>query len=628
MKTIVLVAASLLGVPPEMAQDPAPSAPAGSLSLFPDGYPSHGALGAALKRLAAEHPKTLRVRSLARTAEGRDVWLATLGRDRPASEPARPALLIVANLEADHLVGSQVALGLIERLAAADGADADVTRLLDDHTIYIVPRLNPDGAERSFSSPRIDLRTNLHPVDRDRDGRPGEDGPDDLDGDGVATRMRLRDAAKAALVADEKDPRLLRRADRTKGERAVVSETSEGSDDDGDGLIDEDPPGGVNLNRNWPHRWTEFDPEAGFSPASEPEVRALIQFAFDHPEIAIVWTFGLNDNLRSEPRKPDSALDDADLPYFAEFSRRYNRALARPASDPPKDEPRPAATDGAAERPPAAAPAEERASRGAPPRGPAGRGERRPPRGMAGGASLPVPFSAASAASGSALGLGGTTDGAMSEWAYHQFGAVGLASRLWSSPTIPDPPPDRPKPPADGEARWLYWNDHVLGGRAFVPFAKFDHPTLGAVEIGGWKPGVRLNPPIEQVEAITSGHLTFLKDLGRQFAALAVPEVKVEAQGGGLFRVSAVVENTGYLPTALAQGVRTRQADPVLVRLKADGAKILAGRALNRIETLAGSGGRQEFRWLVLVPDTIKTIILEVATHKAGRVVKVIELKR
>ena len=47
----------------------------------------------------------------------------------------------------------------------------------------------------------------------------------------------------------------------------------------------------MNLNRNWPHRWTEFDPEAGFSPAGEPETHALIQFAFNHPEITVDLEF-------------------------------------------------------------------------------------------------------------------------------------------------------------------------------------------------------------------------------------------------------------------------------------------------------------------------------------------------
>ena len=192
-----------------------------------------------------------------------------------------------------------MALGLIERLAA-EGREAD------GPTIYVVPRLNPDGAERVVKGPASPFRTNLRAMDRDRDGRSNEDGPEDLDGDGVTTSMRVADD-EATLVVDEKDARLSRRADPAKGERAAFSERSEGIDNDGDGRINEDPPGGVNLNRNWPYRWTEFDLEAGYSPASEPEVRALIEFVFDHPEIALVWSFGLNDNLRTAPGSPRPA---------------------------------------------------------------------------------------------------------------------------------------------------------------------------------------------------------------------------------------------------------------------------------------------------------------------------------
>ena len=81
----------------------------------------------------------------------------------------------------------------------------------------------------------------------------------------------------------------------------------------------------------------------------------------------------------------------------------------------------------------------------------------------------------------------------------------------------------------------------------------------------------------------------------------------------------------GALP-ALAQGVRTRKAPPVLVRLKLGKATLLAGQALNRIDTLAGSGGRREFRWLVLAPAGVKEITLEASTPKAGAASRAIEL--
>lgn len=563
---------------PADAQDP---------PLFPAGYPGYEALTAALRKVAAAHPDRVRLTSIGRTLQGREVWLVTLGRSaqaqsqsRPAGPAARPAVLVVANLEADHVVGSAVALGLVERLAAATGKDA---AWLDRCDVYVVPRLNPDGAERALAAPLTEFRLNFRPVDRDRDGRTNEDGPDDLDGDGVTVRMRVKDPARATLVPHESDPRLLRPANAARGEAAVYAEEPEGVDNDGDGLRNEDPPGGVNLNRNWPHRWAEFDPEAGFSPASEPAVHHLIQFAYDHPEIAAVWAFGLGDNLREEPKKPASDLDDADLPLAAELSKVFQKVAAPPA----------VAAGGS----------------------PAGRG-------------TPAP--------------GAAGDGALAAWAYHQFGALGLASRLWTTPEIPPPPapkpaapgepaapapPARPAIPEDGELRWLFWNDHVVGGRAFVPWHPFEHPALGRVEVGGWRPGVRINPPAPQVGPITETHLAFLNELTGRLARLTVPAVKVQAKGGRLFEVTAVVRNEGYFPTALAQGVRTRKALPVLVRLDAPGATVLAGRAREQLDTLAGAGGQREFRWLLLAPETLKEARLEASCPRAGHVVVPVGLK-
>jgi hypothetical protein len=203
----------------------------------------------------------------------------------------------------------------------------------------------------------------------------------------------------------------------------------------------------------------------------------------------------------------------------------------------------------------------------------------------------------------------------MSEWAYQQFGVVGLASRLWSRP---EASPGSPALSGEGDARWLEWNDKVMGGSAFVPFHTVDHPTLGKVEVGGWKPGVRLNPPIEQVGAIVESHLAFLKDLATRMPSLSIKEAKAEAKGGGIFEIKATIENTGTLPTALAQGIVTRKSPPVLVKLELGDAKLISGRALNRINALSGQGGSQEYRWLVLVPEGKKTLAIEATCPKAG----------
>jgi hypothetical protein len=214
----------------------------------------------------------------------------------------------------------------------------------------------------------------------------------------------------------------------------------------------------------------------------------------------------------------------------------------------------------------------------------------------------------------------------MSEWAYHQFGAVALASSLWPEPSLPEPGEGEDKPPADGEARWLHWNDTVMGGRAFIPFEEVEHPTLGTVELGGWLPGVRVNPPIEEVEGITDTQHQFLADLAGRMAALKIVDAKAEPKGSGVFEVTARVENPGYFPTALAQGVTTRQAPPVLVRPILGDATLLAGPKLDRINALDGSGGSREYRWLILAPQGVDSLQLEASCPRAGRVVETIEL--
>ena len=602
----VMVASGIVGASWVAAQDPKPDEPiarkADVPSLFPFGYLDQAALTAAFEKLAKDHPSAVQVKSLAKTRQGRDVWMVTVGRPPKENDKEgalKPSILIVANLEADHVVGSHVALALVERLAEADGKDPSVTKILDERTIYVVPRLSPDGAEAVLAGkPRRDLRANFTPIDRDRDGKFNEDGPNDLDGDGFSLSMRVKDA-KATLMPDAKDARILRKPEALKGEKPVYSEMTEGIDDDNDGAIDEDPPGGVNLNRNWPQGWTEFNPETGVSPASEVEVNALIRFAFAHPEIVAVWSFGLNDNLKGTAPGPDA-------PYLNELIKAFttaNTVNPTPAKEEtPKDEPKaePVAekkSDALVTPPPADAPRPKAQGKGA------GRGGLR----GAGAAAATTPAAVAVPTPG----VEGTTDGALSEWASQQFGVVGLASRLW-------PRPEAPGLTGDGDQRWFEWNDKVMGGSTFVPFHEATHPKLGKVEVGGWKPGVRLNPPVEQIPGIADRHFAFLKDLTIRMPALNIRDVKAEIKGGGLFEIKATVENTGFLPTSLAQGVTTRKGSPVLIKLNLGNGKLISGRALNRVDTLSGSGGSREFRWLILAPEGLKSINLEATCPKAG----------
>ncbi|MFA5817243.1 MAG: hypothetical protein WC865_16690 [Bacteroidales bacterium] len=110
--------------------------------------------------------------------------------------------------------------------------------------------------------------------------------------------MRWVDLEKGTLIPDPRDPsgRLMKRVPKGKG---LWTSASEGWDNDGDGKINEDGIGGLDLHRNYPENWR---PEEGLDatgrgwtqggagefPLSESETRAVFNFLITHPNISVV----------------------------------------------------------------------------------------------------------------------------------------------------------------------------------------------------------------------------------------------------------------------------------------------------------------------------------------------------
>ena len=268
-------------------------------------YHDDAALEAALRASVGKDPARGKLGTLGKSLGGKPIWVATLGE---GDDRAKAGILVIAGADGTHLVGTEMALAHVDSLLSRASGDPKVGALLKEHTIYVVPRLNPDGAAALFGSPKRENAANLRPVDEDRDRRTDEDGPDDVDGDGLITMMRIPDP-KGDYRIDAKDPRIMVKADRAKGERGTHKLVPEGLDDDGDGSWNEDGPGGVRIDRNFSHNWKEHDRATGTSPMSEPESRALADFLLDHPNIAAVVVYGLHDNVRKAPRGGEAGGD-------------------------------------------------------------------------------------------------------------------------------------------------------------------------------------------------------------------------------------------------------------------------------------------------------------------------------
>ncbi len=171
------------------------------------------------------------MRAIGTSAQGRDIWMVQIaGGDGPPVDE-RPGVLVVGTLSGDHLLGSYLAVETVRHLVSG-ASEADLTR----HVFYVVPRLNPDGAEAAFGSVKGGRRGNGTPYDDDNDGRADEDGSDDLNGDGALTLLRVTDV-RGDFMVDPDEPRLMKRADRAAGERGTHTLYLEGRDDAGDGYL-------------------------------------------------------------------------------------------------------------------------------------------------------------------------------------------------------------------------------------------------------------------------------------------------------------------------------------------------------------------------------------------------------
>jgi len=264
------------------------------------GYHDHAALTKAVQALAAANKAVVKLESIGKTRGGRDIWAIEIANPGGVAPSKRPALLIAAGFEGDQLVGTEIALAVADFLAKNAAADAAVKARLDGGTVYVIPRVNPDGAEGFFAPLKTGSKSNAEPFDDDNDGRTDEDGPEDLNGDGFITVMRVA-APGGEYMIDPEEPRLMKRADPKKGETGAYKLFTEGIDNDGDGFVNEDPPGGTDPNRNFAHEYPFYKPGAGPHMVSAAEARALMAWIVAHRNVAAVLTFGESDNLVVAP---------------------------------------------------------------------------------------------------------------------------------------------------------------------------------------------------------------------------------------------------------------------------------------------------------------------------------------
>lgn len=499
------------------------------------GYSDYGKQTARLQALANSHPQYVKLSSLAKTASGKDIWQLAIGSGKPDE---KPAIAVVGGVEGSHILGSELAIGFAESILSGAGTDS-IKAILEKTTFYVFPNMSPDAMEQYFASVKYERQGNSVPTDDDRDGKTNEDGFDDLDGNGKITWMRVE-----SPIGDHRthpdDPRVLIKADLSKGEKGKYLVYSEGLDNDKDGQFNEDGEGGVYFNKNFTYKHPSFAPGSGEMPVSELETRAFVDHLFERSNVFAILSFGNNNNLSTPIAFNPLAVNqtiitgwlEPDTKVNAMVSDLYNKTTGY------KDAPK-----------------------------------------------------------------GGTTGGDLFSWGYFHFARFSFSTPGWWVPkTKPDSTKnEKAFTVDDAGANFLRWASQQGIADVHAEWKSIEHPDFPGqkVEVGGILPFSMSTPPYKMVPDIVKKNTSFILKMAAYQPQLDIANLKTEKLGNGLTRITLDVVNKGALASHSKLGERSYWVKRVNVKLNTtNNQTVVSGKKNQLLNSLDGYSS-QTLTWLV-----------------------------
>ncbi len=528
-----------------------------------------------LADIAAAHPNLMTLETYGRSFEGRDLLIATITDSASGDHHTKPAHWVDANIHSVELTASVAALHLIHYLVSGFDSDETITRALQTRAFYVVPRVNPDGAEWALADSPQYRRSSVRPWPwRDAHRAPGLH-ERDIDGDGRLLSMRISDP-NGAWTTSVDEPRLMVPIpiDGDTGGRPRYRMLFEGDivDHDGFTVPTPRPPEGLDMNRNFPAGWGKGVPGSGDHPLSEPEIDALVRAIAARPNVCGFNAYHTSGGvlLRPSSTKADSSLPPLDVWAWTELGARCTELTGYPVHSVFED------------------------------------------------------FT---------WDKNETMSGASDDWAYEHLGVFGWTTEFWDA--LHAATGERLStnwwytgPTPANELAVLQWAE-TNGHAVYVDWYPFEHPQLGAVELGGWDlMRSWANPPAALLLDEVRGHAPFAV-----FQALAAPSLEIAHTaavplGGDAWRVEVGIANTGWLSTTVTAHAR-KESLVLPIVAQVSGATVVGGPARLELGQLDGqsaarfNGGHDGTPDRVLVSWVVRaapgsSVVVKVSHQRAG----------
>jgi murein tripeptide amidase MpaA len=551
-----------------------------------DRYYRYDDLVRLLNEYAAEFPDLVTVEMVGKSHEGREIPLVTVTNAKTGAAKDKPAFWCDGNIHASEVSASAAVLFIIHKLTGSYGKDDTITRALDTRAFYLMPRVNPDGAEWALADKPKIIRSGTRPYPYDEEDYYGLE-REDMDGDGRVLEMRIEDPTGPWKVS-EKEPRLMERREPGEVGGKYYRLLPEGKYHNWDGLTlrGKKMPQGLDFNRNFPSHWRQEHEQygAGPYPTSEPEIRALVQAITDRPNICGAVTFHTFSgvHLRPPSDKPDDDLPAEDVWDYKVIGEKAEELTGYPAISNyhefryhPKE----------------------------------------------------------------------VITGVFDDWMYEHRGVFAWTTEIWS-PQRQAGITDYKyidwfrTHPFDDDIKLLKWSDEKLGGKGYVDWYEFDHPQFGKIEMGGWDSQYAFrNPPPDYLEKEIAPFADWVVWQALISPKLESYKVVTEKVGEGTV-IRFAVDNTGWLPTYVtAMGRDKKLCRGVVGEIEVgEGVRLVSGKIRQEGPQLEGharvpSSGfgwllnetnhRHVFEWTVTGSGKVK---VTAGHERAGRVSEELEI--
>ncbi len=356
----------------------------------------------------------------------------------------------------------------------------------------------------------------------------------------------------------------------------------------------------IDVNRNFPEGWWTdegFPGGTGSYPTSSPEARALVEFVVGHRNILMTQNFHTSGGFtyRVPGTAPETAMAAKDVAlYDFVLGKKYLEIIGEKVPE-------------AWQNPDRMAEFKTKL-----------RGTSKNKYAIERGYEMPR---------GWIMGYNEEREqrygyGMVIDWWYQQYGSYAVTTELWNPgndiPGFPKIDSQTPDSRNEQERALLKYNDEKYGGKLFVAWKPFKHPTLGDGEIGGWIPKYRSNAlPGEPLLGVCEKHWQFEFFRNGLLPQIAITEAKANVlyetnnastaqavvQGDQvtikrgaakgkykIVEVTATIENKGQLATHIARGAELagNREDVVWLIGERDKIKFLQGDPCQRLGVLDG----------------------------------------